>query len=67
MMEYYCIKGAAGDIIGKDYYECQQGYSRSAGACVKTASAVTCKDSDNGKNEYLKGTSSLYKDGKARD
>ena len=64
MMEYYCIKGAAGDIIGKDYYECQQGYSCSAGACVKTASVVTCKDSDNGKNEYLKGTSSLYKDGK---
>lgn len=66
LMEYYCIKGAAGDTIGKDYTECPQGYSCSGGACVKIPApvVVTCKDSDNGKNEYLKGTAALYKDGK---
>lgn len=56
VVEYVCVKGAAGDVISSTKYTCPGGYECSAGACVKKAEERPyCAETDGGFDIYTAG------------
>jgi hypothetical protein len=61
VIEYVCVKGAAGDMVSSTKYVCPSGYECSSGACVKKAEEKPekkpfCSETDGGYDIYTKGT-----------